>query len=292
MSKPNETAAGTCWETPAKPSAELLGALKAGSFTAEQVRALRRDDVARPVIFVGTGTCGLGAGAAKTLEAVKDYLKNNKVQADVVEVGCVGLCSEEPIVDVQLPGRNRLSLSGMQADKVAGALDSVLAGKVPGSNVLGQFRGEELKSWEKVPYLDQHPFFVCRSVGCSRTQAGGPEQRRRIYRARRLLGDARVLHTMTPVEVCDAAIKSGLRGRGGGGFPAGKKWQMANSTRASRSISSATPTKATRAHLWTARSASLTRSGCLRAWSLRPMLSAQLRPTSTSGPSTPWRCAT
>jgi hypothetical protein len=70
---------------------------------------MRRLTVDRPVIFVGTGTCGLGAGAGKTLTAVRRWLSDNRVAADVVEVGCIGLCVEEPIVDVQLPGRTRVS---------------------------------------------------------------------------------------------------------------------------------------------------------------------------------------
>ena len=41
-------------------------------YTQERISALKREDVEKPVIYVGTGTCGLGAGAAKTLEAVKN----------------------------------------------------------------------------------------------------------------------------------------------------------------------------------------------------------------------------
>jgi NADH:ubiquinone oxidoreductase subunit E len=57
------------------------------------------------VIYVGAGTCGLGAGADKTLAQIKAYCAAKKLDVDVTEVGCVGLCSEEPVVDVQLPGR-------------------------------------------------------------------------------------------------------------------------------------------------------------------------------------------
>jgi hypothetical protein len=118
MSNPEVTsvaASDLCWETMRRPAAELLDALKVGPFTSVKaagqmeydtlLSSLRRERLAKPAIFVGTGTCGLGAGAAKTLEAVRNYLKT--LQKDVVEVGCVGLCSEEPILDVQLPGRAR-----------------------------------------------------------------------------------------------------------------------------------------------------------------------------------------
>ena len=64
----------SCWEAPGKPSAELLAALKAGPFNGKSgaeldslLAGLRREQVTRPVIFVGAGTCGLGAGADTTL---------------------------------------------------------------------------------------------------------------------------------------------------------------------------------------------------------------------------------
>jgi len=52
----------------------------------------------KTVIYVGMGTCGLGAGAAKTLEKINTYLEENKINADVVETGCIGFCSQEPLV--------------------------------------------------------------------------------------------------------------------------------------------------------------------------------------------------
>ncbi|MFA5195929.1 MAG: hypothetical protein WC401_09065, partial [Bacteroidales bacterium] len=63
----------------------------------------------KAAIFIGAGTCGLGAGAAKTKAAIEEYLKTNKMEADIVEVGCIGFCAVEPIMDVRLPGKNRIS---------------------------------------------------------------------------------------------------------------------------------------------------------------------------------------
>ncbi len=130
--------AGKCWIDFGGPSSDLLDALKGGRLAGARAQgpaplsallaSLRRDEVARPVIFVGAGTCGLGAGAGKTLAAVKNFLETDGRDADVVEVGCIGLCSEEPIVDVQLPGRARLSFGSVTADKVPGLLHAVFEG--------------------------------------------------------------------------------------------------------------------------------------------------------------------
>ena len=66
-----------CWTEPSRPSAELLAKLPVGQLSAkaggdikERITLLRREKVTKPTIFDVTGTCGLGAGAAKTMEAI------------------------------------------------------------------------------------------------------------------------------------------------------------------------------------------------------------------------------
>ena len=192
---------------------------------------LRRQKVARPVIFVGTGTCGLGAGAGKTLAAVNKFLADKSLQADVVEVGCIGLCVAEPMVDVQLPGKTRLSFKGVKADLVEGLLTGVLAGKVPTEMSLGQFRapeGGDQQVWADVPYMDEHPFFAPQKrwvlANCGVIDPGRIEE----YIARGgYSAMAKSLKGKTPADLCEIVEASGLRGRGGGGFPTGKKWKFA-----------------------------------------------------------------
>ena len=75
-----------------QPVAEVNEDLKAyvaqekpESEIADLLAALRRDDVSKPTIYIGTGTCGLGAGAGETLKAIRAYLENKKVDAEIVE---------------------------------------------------------------------------------------------------------------------------------------------------------------------------------------------------------------
>ena len=88
----------------------------------QRLAELRRDCVTRPTIFVGTGTCGLGAGAKDTLAAIHRYIDDHEIKADVVKVGCIGLCSAEPMVDIQLPGRTRVSFRRVTAIKCRGTV--------------------------------------------------------------------------------------------------------------------------------------------------------------------------
>jgi hypothetical protein len=71
----------------------------------DRLAALRNDKINKPVIYIGTGTCGMVAGAQETLDAIRKYLEEKRIETRIIEVGCIGLCSYEPIVDVQLPGR-------------------------------------------------------------------------------------------------------------------------------------------------------------------------------------------
>jgi NADH-quinone oxidoreductase subunit F len=207
-------------------------AAKSGANLGERITLLRRDEVRKPTLLVGTGTCGLGAGAAKTMEAVKAYLAEHRIDADVVEVGCLGMCSEEPMLDVQLPGKARISFCRVTADKVGGVLEAALAGTVPSEGVLGQFRTPKTAPWPHVPFLDKHPFFapqlrwVLANSGI--IDPGSIDE----YIARGGYASLEsTLRTKKPDEVCDVVTKGGLRGRGGGGFPTGVKWKFAREAR-------------------------------------------------------------
>jgi NADH:ubiquinone oxidoreductase subunit F (NADH-binding)/Pyruvate/2-oxoacid:ferredoxin oxidoreductase delta subunit/(2Fe-2S) ferredoxin len=211
-------------------AAEIRGLLENGAATDAEARLaqIRRDDVTRPTIIVGTGTCGLGAGAGKTLEAIRAYVDEHGIEADIVEVGCIGLCSAEPLVDVQLPGRTRVSFRSVTQKVVASLLDDVLAGRIPSERVLGQFRQDGLEPWGDVPYLDEHPFFkpqtrwVLANCGLINPNRLDEYLARGGYQAL-----ASTLRERTPAEACDEVIEAGLRGRGGGGFPTGRKWRIA-----------------------------------------------------------------
>jgi NADH:ubiquinone oxidoreductase subunit F (NADH-binding)/NAD-dependent dihydropyrimidine dehydrogenase PreA subunit len=197
---------------------------------AERLAELRRDRVKRPTIFVGAGTCGLGAGAKETLAAIHTYLDSHEIKADVVKVGCIGICSLEPIVEVQLPERARVCFKQVTGAKIPLLLDQALHGSVPEGLVLGQHRHATLPAWPDVPYLDEHPFFAPQTrwvlANCGIID---PAEINEYIAHGGYKALADVLAGKSPDQVCDMVEASGLRGRGGGGFPTGKKWKFARS---------------------------------------------------------------
>lgn len=194
---------------------------------------LRRESVTKPVIFIGAGTCGLGAGAGKTLKAVKDYLVEKTLDADVIEVGCIGLCSSEPILDVQLPGYNRVSFEKVDAGMVEHLLNGIFQLEVDREHAMCQFPSTGNKSWEGVPVYREHPFFKPQSrlvlKNCGIVDPVSIEEYIATGGYQNYLS---LIRSKKPYEVCDIIERSGLRGRGGGGFPTGKKWKFAFQTEA------------------------------------------------------------
>jgi NADH:ubiquinone oxidoreductase subunit F (NADH-binding) len=227
-----------CWHSAEKPCPDLVSCLTEGprchtdeactTRVRERTVQYRRDKLSRPVIFIGTGSCGMGAGAGKTLAAIREHLASKSIDADVIEVGCIGLCTSEPMVDIQIPGRTRVSFGKITGDRAGPLVDAVLGGKIPFDHVVAQFRNAALEPWEGVPFQEQHPFFAPQTrrvlVNCGIMDPDSLEEAiaRGAYRALAL-----ALRTKTPQEIRDMVVASGLRGRGGGGFLTGEKWKFA-----------------------------------------------------------------
>jgi NADH:ubiquinone oxidoreductase subunit F (NADH-binding)/(2Fe-2S) ferredoxin len=190
---------------------------------------IRREQLKKLTVFIGAGTCGLGAGAGKTLNAVKDYLAKKELEADVIEVGCIGLCSAEPLMDIQLPGFNRISFQHVTEDKAESLLDAILQFEIPDDiEILGQFSNGNNKKWEGIAFINEHPFFAPQNrLVLKNCGIVDPVSIEEYVASGGYAGYLSLLETTAPLEVCNMIEQSGLRGRGGGGFPSGKKWKFA-----------------------------------------------------------------
>ena len=228
-----------CWQEVKYSVPDFLSKIKSHIFTeavksgkeeiSSKLADLRKENVDRPVIFIGTGTCGLGAGAGKTLNAVREYVEQKKLKADIVEVGCIGICSMEPLLDIQLPGKTRVCFGNVIADKAAGILNSMLLdGIIPEDMLIGQFRNKQQQAWDNIKYIDEHPFLVMqRRVVLTNCGVVDPTDIDQYIAYGGYSAMAHTVEKMTREEICNTVEISGLRGRGGGGFSTGKKWRFA-----------------------------------------------------------------
>jgi NADH:ubiquinone oxidoreductase subunit F (NADH-binding)/Pyruvate/2-oxoacid:ferredoxin oxidoreductase delta subunit/(2Fe-2S) ferredoxin len=185
----------------------------------------------KPIIYIGMGTCGLGAGADLTKERVNSWLLENKIEAEVVEVGCIGLCSLEPLLDIKLPGKARISFEKVDENSVPKVLQSVFNENIQNSKAIGQFPQDGAENWPGVELFFEHNFFKNqkrRVLGnCGIVNPTSIEHYIAMGGYR---GLEKVLGQMTQMELCDEVEQSNLRGRGGGGFPTGRKWKFALNT--------------------------------------------------------------
>jgi len=201
----------------------------------------------RPVVYVGMGSCGLAAGAGEVHERVQAYLREREVDALVVSVGCIGPCYLEPLLDVQLPGRPRLSYSNMTAELADATLDALLAGEVPKRHLLGYLgngagggdggatAGGEAAAPSATldaPRFADHPMLapqvriVLRNCGIIDPEMIDHYLARGGYRA--------LEHCLAtpPEDVIETVKLAGLRGRGGAGYPTWQKWRFCRDTEA------------------------------------------------------------
>jgi len=178
-------------------------------------------------VFIGMGTCGLATGAGQVKNAVEKWASAHGTTIDITATGCIGYCKAEPIMDVVTESGHRVSYSNVTPDVAGFILDEVLLRKnYKLDGLLGQFKNGKAPL-AGIPLMEEHPYFrkqvkyVLRNCGIIDPESIAD------YRAHGgFKGLDRALG-MTQQEVIAEVTRSGLRGRGGSGFPAGKKWELA-----------------------------------------------------------------
>ena len=177
-----------------------------------------------PIIYVGAASCGRAAGAVQLLAQTNRWLKENGMSAKVVQVGCIGPCYLEPLVDIQMPGQPRVSYNNVTPKTLPIILGSHVGESVPYSKMaVGHFGTnsfEDIPRFYDLPMLKPQVRIVLRNCGLI-----DPEEIDHYLAVDGYQGLAKAL-AMTPEEVIGVVHRAGLRGRGGAGFPTYKKWTV------------------------------------------------------------------
>jgi len=186
-----------------------------------QVRQKRPADRTR--ILIGLGTCGIAAGGLAVLDAVREKLAALQVSADIIPVGCIGMCFEEPLVDIVKPGAPRICYSRVTPKSVVEILeDSLIQDNVRKDlafAVIGDKPYDGIPAWGDIPFFAPQRRNVLRNCGFIDPESVAEYIVHDGYAAL-----AKALLEITPEGVIEEVKRSGLRGRGGAGFPAGMKW--------------------------------------------------------------------
>ena len=177
-------------------------------------------------IRVGTAMCGHSAGAYDVIDALKVELERHGITANIDEVGCLGLCYAEPLVDILRPGsESRLFFGNVTPGDVGDIVDSYLVqGTVPSDKALG-YLGEEpiqgVQDLQELPGMGLQQRIALRNGGHT-----APSDIYQYIANGGYAGINKALTQMEPDDVIKEMTDSGLRGRGGAAFPTGIKWSF------------------------------------------------------------------
>ncbi|MFZ5453749.1 MAG: NADH-quinone oxidoreductase subunit NuoF [Thermodesulfobacteriota bacterium] len=193
-------------------------------------------------IMVGMATCGISAGADKVYRALEDKIAALKMDVALEMTGCIGFCQQEPLVDVIYPKKVRVSYATMTPAKAEALVEALNEGEFFGENVLCRIDAEDFlvegtkKAYAnphppelpgEVPKYEELPFFR-KQVKIALRNCGyiHPERIEEYIGRGGYTALHKALTALKPEEVIAQVKASGLRGRGGAGFPTGVKWEF------------------------------------------------------------------
>jgi NADH-quinone oxidoreductase subunit F len=168
-------------------------------------------------IKVGLATCGIAAGGVAVYEEIKKEIDGNKLDVRLKETGCMGMCYQEVLVEVADNGSGYL-YAKVTPEKVKRIIKEHVIENRPVNEWIISGNG----SGTTDTFFDKQKRIVLRNCGIIDPNSIEEYMARDGYKAIQ-----KCLNEYTPQEVIDMIVKSGLRGRGGGGFPTGLKWKFA-----------------------------------------------------------------
>ena len=186
-------------------------------------------------IVVGMATCGIASGARPVLEEMQKKVEEEGLDTVMVtQTGCVGMCQYEPILEVYEPGKPKVTYIQMSPDKV----DRIVQEHLKGGSVVEDFTLESIDKIKVDPDADnKHSLNDTvfqknqRRIALRNCGYIDPESIDDYISTDGYQALNKVLTEMEPDEVIQEVLDSGLRGRGGAGFPTGLKWRFASGNR-------------------------------------------------------------
>ncbi len=169
-------------------------------------------------IKVGLASCGKAAGATEVYEKIEKILTEQSIDAKLEKTACIGMCFLEPLVEFSSETTETITYGEVSPENISQIIKDYQSGKPTFDNAI-------LASKSNAPFnenLKKQNRIVLRNCGIIDPESIEEYIERDGYKSLK-----KVLNEMSREEIIDEIKQSGLRGRGGAGFPTGLKWQFA-----------------------------------------------------------------
>lgn len=170
---------------------------------------------------LGLGSCGIAAGADVVWTELQKVIKDNKLPVKLEKTACIGMCFEEPVLELSGKGKSNVMLGKVEVKDVKAILDGYLKDKLEYNNIILH----EHKPAVHNELIANQQRIVLRNCGVIDPESLEDYEAMGGYQA------LRKALTMKRTDIIDMIKESGLRGRGGAGFSTGMKWQFAYNAR-------------------------------------------------------------
>lgn len=170
-------------------------------------------------VIVGLGSCGIAAGANKVYNKLKDLKEADNLDFELAKTSCIGMCFREPLVEV-VDENGSMIYGDVNEDKAI----EIIQQHVLGHNPIKEYVVKtDLFPTPGQSYFDGQVKIALRNCGYIDPENIHEYEARGGYQALRKIAR----QAISPEQIIQTIIDSGLRGRGGGGFPTGMKWRFA-----------------------------------------------------------------
>jgi NADH-quinone oxidoreductase subunit F len=171
-------------------------------------------------IIVGLGSCGMAAGATKTYEKILALKNTDKLDFELKKTSCIGMCYKEPLVEI-IDSSGSYLYGNINEEKAMELVERHVKNQEPIREYI--VKSDLFESPEAAFFQDQVKIAL-RNCGMIDPENIADYEARNGYKSIRKIAEGKIAKT----EVIETVLNSGLRGRGGGGFPTGMKWKFAN----------------------------------------------------------------
>ncbi|MGD8627939.1 MAG: NADH-quinone oxidoreductase subunit NuoF [bacterium] len=173
-------------------------------------------------VIVGMGTCGLSAGAQATYDRLEELSGANPGSFELSRTGCIGMCYREPLVEVRDNGNRTIyrEVTPELADEIF--KKHVLGDEPLAERIAYSIDPAGCEGGSEADYIELQERIVLRNCGTINPESLEEYEAAGGYQALR-----KALKEMSPEGIIEEIKESGLRGRGGAGFPTGLKWSFA-----------------------------------------------------------------